>query len=80
MVQSMLTTVDNPFDPFIEFDSWARWDEKAGYHTLALLARVVVTSSELSEADQDVAIEQAIEEIVQENVTGMFKKISKEVP
>lgn len=76
MAEHMLTTIDNPFDPFTEFDSWYQFDEAAGYHTSAYLARVVRTSEELSEADQSLAIEQAIDEIVKENVLGIYRKVS----
>jgi uncharacterized Fe-S cluster-containing protein len=72
----MLTTVDNPFNPFTHFDEWRVWDESHGYHTLALQARVLVTSDELSESDQDVALENAIDEVVRENVSGMHKKVA----
>lgn len=27
----MLTTVDNPFDPFEQFTSWFMFDEEKGY-------------------------------------------------
>lgn len=75
MALHMLTTVDNPFHPFTQFNEWYTWDEMAGYHTTSLLARVARTSPDLSDADQDVVMEAAIEEIVRENVTGMHKKI-----
>jgi hypothetical protein len=71
----MLTTVDNPYDPFTEYDSWAAFDERAGYHTPQFLARIAVTSHDLSDEDQSLAIESAIEEIVQQNVTGMYRKV-----
>lgn len=71
----MLTTVDNPFNPFSHFDEWYAWDEAAGYHTLSYLGRVVVTSDELSDADQSLAIEQGIDDIVNEN-PGLYIKVS----
>jgi hypothetical protein len=76
-VEYMLTTVDNPFNPFDQFDEWYVWDFNAGYHTPSLLDRIVISSDEMSEADQALAIQQAIDEIVRENVTGMFKKVAK---
>lgn len=79
MIESMLTTVDNPHDPFEDFDEWYAYDFRKGYHTPSLLARVLVTSEELSEADRNLAIEQAIDEIVKENVSGIHKKISRVV-
>jgi hypothetical protein len=74
----MLTTFDNPFNPFTQFDEWLTWDTKAGYNTSAFLARITAYSNELSEPDQDLAIQQAIDEIVKENVSGMHRKVSKE--
>jgi len=73
----MLTTVDNPYDPFTEWDEWFAWDQNAGYHTPGFLARVVRTSYDLSEADQHLAIQQAIDEIVKENVLGVFRKVKE---
>lgn len=73
----MLTTVDNPFDPFTRFDEWLSYDEGMGYYTTAFLARVAKVSTDLSEADQTLAIQQAIDEIVKENVSGMWVKVSK---
>ena len=71
----MLTTVDNPFDPFTQFDEWYAWDEAAGYHTTAFLARVVISSDELSEYDQRLAYEEGVNEIIRENVSGMHARV-----
>ena len=79
MVESMLTTSDNPYDPFDQWDEWLSYDTTSQYYTLAYLARVAYLSDELSEADQSLAIEQAIDEIVSENVNGMYKKVSREI-
>ena len=76
-VQCMLTTVDNPYDPFTQFREWYGYDEAQGYHTSSFLARVVRTSDDLSDAQQSYAIEQAIDEIVKENVLGLYKKVMK---
>ena len=75
MTLHMLTTVDNPYDPFTQFDEWYQYDQRMGYDTSGFLARIVKTSDELSEADQDVAIENAIDEIVEYNVLGLYRKV-----
>lgn len=72
----MLTTVDNPFHPFHQYDEWNAWDMSHGYHTNAYLARILITSDNLSDADEDEAIEAAIDEIIQENVYGMHIKVT----
>jgi len=74
----MLTTVDNPYDPFTQWDEWFQWDQRAGYHTPGLLARVALVSNDLSEADQHIAVQDAIDEIVKENVLGVFRKVKRD--
>jgi len=71
----MVSTVDNPFNPWTQFDEWYAWDEAHGYHTCALLGRVARLSDALSDADESIAIENAIDEIATENVSGMHIKI-----
>lgn len=80
MVESMVTTVDNPHSPFTDFDLWYSFDAARGYHTPGFLARIIVTSDELSEHDQIVAMNDAVDEIVRENVLGIYKKVSREIP
>lgn len=78
-VEKMLTTVDNPFDPFTQWDDWYAWDFRAGYHTPGALARQVITSDDLSDADQRDATNLAIDEICQENFLGVYKSVSRTV-
>lgn len=73
--QHMLTTIDNPFDPFTQYDEWYQMDVRLGHNTSSFLARIIRTSDDLSEADQDAALEQAIDEIVKENVSGLYRKV-----
>jgi hypothetical protein len=75
MAVHMLTTIDNPYDPFTQFDEWLQFDQSSGYFTIEYLARLTRTSHDLSEADESIAIENAIDEIVTENITGMYRKI-----
>lgn len=77
MSQSMLTTIDNPFDPFTQFDEWKAYDESHGYYTCAYLARIAKSSEELSEEDEAIAIESAIDEIIQYNILGIYKKVTQ---
>lgn len=75
---SMLTTLDNPYNPFTQFEEWNAFDQGLGYYTLSYLARVAKTSDELSEADEDLAIDQAMDEILSLNLTGNYVKVIKE--
>jgi hypothetical protein len=71
----MLSTIDNPYNPVTEWDRWYNWDEQAGYHTPSFLARVARPSPALSQADEDAAIEDAIDEIIEYNVLGIYIKV-----
>ena len=67
---SMLSLVSNPFDPFTEYDLWLQFDHKEGFDTAGLLARVVSTSDAISEADQELAVDQAIYSILNNQSFG----------
>ena len=77
MTVHMLTTIDNPYNPWTHYDEWFAWDAQAGYHTPGYLARIVRSSDELSDEDQSLAIEQAIDEIIDENVLGIYKRVAE---
>lgn len=68
----LLSTSDNPWNPWTDFNAWLAWDMQAGHHTLAYLARITLSSDELSEVDQDRAVEDAIKEIVDLNINGLY--------
>lgn len=72
----MVTTTDNPYNPFVQYDEWRALDEGLGYYTTGLLARYVVSSDELSDADQALAITEGINDLLQDNPFGMYRKVS----
>lgn len=78
MSDAMLTTVDNPYNPFIQFDEWFAFDIQKGYNTCGYLDRLVITSDEFSDEDNDKIIEDAIDEIVALNPLGIFRKVYRE--
>ena len=71
----MLTTVDNPFDPFEQFTSWFMFDEEKGYHTCSYLGRIARTSDELSEEENELENERAIDEILKYDFRNIYKKV-----
>lgn len=78
MLRLALTTEDNPYDPFDEFEEWFNFDVTQGYYTCAYLARVTTTSTDLTEADQLEATNEAIEEILELNLTGNYQVVERE--
>lgn len=74
----MLTTIDNPFSPFTQYEEWRRYDEDEGYFTNEYLARIAIVSSELPEELYDNEFERAMNEIVKENILGIYKIVTKD--
>ena len=71
----MLTTIDNPFNPFTQWNDWLRYDEDKKYYTCGYLARIVKAADDLTDEENDRLTEYAIDEIVQLNINGLYKKI-----
>ena len=75
MSKVALTTFDNPFDPFTQFDSWYQFDNDNNYDCCGRLARVARTSDQLSDEENDQEIERAIDLIIKLDPTNNFKKV-----
>jgi len=74
----MLTTFDNPYDPFEEFAQWLLFDNEKGYGTCDYLGRIARTSDQLSQEENDEEVERAIDEIIQLDFRNIYKKVMRE--
>lgn len=74
----MLTTIDNPFNPFEQFTSWLLFDDEKGYNTCGRIARIVKLSSDMSQKEEEDEIERAIDEIVFHDPLNLYIKVTKE--
>lgn len=82
--ESMLTTTDNPYDPFEQFDPWFLFDVEHGYDSCSKIARILEKNGVslyegLSDKEIDAATDQAIDEIVLYDPLDVFKKVTREV-
>ena len=75
MANCLVTTIDNPFNPFTQFDDWYRFDNDHGYHTCEYLARIAKTSIDLDDEAYANAVNEAVDEIVRLNINGLYKKV-----
>ena len=78
-----LSTSDNPHNPFEDFKLWHEWDFSHGYCTVEYLARVLASHGEfsdntISEAETSKEIYEAMEEILDFNLTGNYIKVYKD--
>lgn len=66
-----VTTNDNPFDYFDDFDNWLLYDIEKGYHTLEVMSRLTYTSTELSDAVYEAEIERVVNDMVYHDVINL---------
>lgn len=77
MVNVALTTFDNPYDPFKEFDSWLLYDSEKGYNSCGYLGRIARTSDSLTDEENEEEIERAIDEIIKYDFLNIYKKVKR---
>ena len=77
-MKTMLSTIDNPFNPFENFDSWFLFDVEKGYNSCAYLARIAKTSNEFTEQEEDEEIERAIDEIIKYDFMNIYVKVKED--
>lgn len=76
--ECMLTTFDNPFDPFEQFTSWFLFDVEKGYNTCSYLARIAKLSDDMTQKEIDDENERAIDEIIKLNPLSIYKKVFRQ--
>lgn len=64
MKEVMITSADNPYNPFKDFDSWLKFDMFKGYRTCERLASICFTSDQLSDEENQKIIDDAINELM----------------
>ena len=77
--QCLLSTIDNPFNPFDDFTSWFLFDTEKGYNCSSRLARIANLSDDLSSVEELNEQERAIDEIIENDVLGIYIKVTKDL-
>ena len=72
-----LTTIDNPYNPFTQFDSWFLFDVEKGYDSCSRLARLARTSDQFTEKENNEEVERAIDEIIKYDFMNIYKKVKR---
>ena len=73
--QARITTTDNPYDPQSQFSQWFLYDTTNGYNTCAYLSRIAKTSEQLSDEENEMESERAIDEIIKYDFQNIYKKV-----
>lgn len=71
----MLTTFDNPYNPFEDFTLWWLYDIEKGYNTCGYLDRVANFSDDMSSEEEAIENERAIDQIIENDFLNIYKKV-----
>jgi hypothetical protein len=74
----MLTTLDNPYNPFEQFTSWLLFDKEKGYNSCERLARIAQLTDDMTQKEVDQEIERAIDEIIKYDILNIYKKTKRQ--
>lgn len=71
-----LSTINNPFDPFEEFDKWFLFDHLNGYYCSEQVARrALCDSRSMSPYEIEEETERVIDEIIKNDPSGFYVKV-----
>ena len=73
-----ITTIDNPFNPFDDFNSWFMFDIEKGYYTSAKLARLVHLTDDMTEKEENEEIERAVDRLIEIDPLDIYIKVTRE--
>lgn len=76
----MLTTFDNPYSPFDQFNEWMLFDIQMGYNSCERLGRIIKLEDDMSDMEREKAMQDAIDEIIKYDDAGIFVRATVDNP
>ena len=76
--QVHITKIDNPFNPFDDFNSWFMFDVEKGYYTSSKLARLTKTTDDMTQKEELEEIERAIDRLIEIDPLDLYIKVTRE--
>ena len=77
MTCCMLSTIDNPFNPFEDYSSWLMFDKEKGYDSAERLMRIAKLTDDMTQKEENEEIERAIDERIKYDILNVYIKVSK---
>ena len=76
----MLSTKDNPYNPFTNWEEWYQWDIFHHHNSSEKLGRIALTSPALSDAEYSNEMEKAIDFLIANDYEQKYIKVEKVFP
>lgn len=78
MAEYMLSTFDNPYNPFEQFNLWRLFDIEKGYNTCERLAKFVNLTDDMTQEEIDEETDRAMDEIIKHDFLNIYVKVSND--
>ena len=75
--ECMLTTTDNPYNPFDQFTLWYLFDKQMGYNTCERLARLANITSDMTQKEIEEETDRAMDKLIEIDILNIFVKVWK---
>lgn len=75
----MLTTFDNPYDPFEQFEEWFLFDVEKGYNTCAYMGRLSKITDDMSQKEIDEECDRVMDQIIKYDFMNIYKKVCRDM-
>lgn len=74
-----VTTIDNPFNPFEDFNSWFMFDTEHGYYTSSKLGRLTNLKDNMTQKEENEEVERAVDKLIEIDPLDIYVKVTRDV-
>lgn len=74
----LITTIDNPWNPFTHPSEWSEFDREHGYNTRERLATYIFTSNDLGENETAADISFGQKTFLEKDLLGIWIRVKKD--
>ena len=74
-----ITTFDNPYDPFDQFEEWLLFDAEKGYNTPGELDRLTHITDDMSQREEMDEVERGVDRMIELDFMNIYKKITRKI-
>lgn len=73
----MLTTKDNPYSPFDQFELWLQYDIEMGYNCCERLGKIIQLEEGMSDKEKEEAMDHAIDTIIRYDDSDIYRRANE---
>ena len=74
----LLTTIDNPYNPFEDFSLWDAFDREKGHNTCDLIGRLSQLSDDMTQREEEAEYDRVAEFIIYHDPHDKYKKFYRQ--